>query len=128
MVVGLQVHFRGRMWFYFVREVEETGALVFRSDLFGFANYTGLLSALGLVLLLVLSNDRSLRRLRSGRWKGLQRWNYAVFALAAFHAVAYQVIEKRAVEYAILLGILLIPTVFLQLLGFRTRWRERARE
>jgi sulfoxide reductase heme-binding subunit YedZ len=121
VVVGLQVHFRGKMWFYFVREVEKTNELVLRADLFGFANYTGLLATLLLVLLLALSNDVSLRILKATRWKSLQRWNYALFMLVVIHGIAYQVIETRGPSYVLLLAVLVVLTVVLQLAGYRER-------
>ncbi|CAN5508740.1 hypothetical protein BH24GEM3_BH24GEM3_01080 [soil metagenome] len=126
VVIGLQVHFRGRMWFYFVREVEETKELVLRADLFGFANYTGLLATLVLVLLLALSNDLSLRRLKAGRWKALQRWNYALFTLTVVHGIAYQVIEDRKAGYVVLLAVMAGLAIVLQLAGVRERRRKAA--
>ncbi|MBA4159583.1 MAG: hypothetical protein H0X65_19215, partial [Gemmatimonadetes bacterium] len=56
----------------------------------------------GGVLLLALSNDLSLRLLKAGRWKTLQRWNYALFALTVVHGIAYQVIEDRKAGYVVL--------------------------
>lgn len=88
--LGLNVHLRGRMWLYFVNESHRL-----RHDLFGFANYTGAVAAMVFALLLLLSNDISLRRLGANRWKSLQRWSYAAAALTGAHAVAYQQIEKR---------------------------------
>jgi sulfoxide reductase heme-binding subunit YedZ len=126
VVIGLQVHFRGRMWFYFVREVEETKELVLRADLFGFANYTGMLATFVLLLLLALSNDLSLRRLKAGLWKALQRWNYGLFALVAIHGVAYQVIEDRKAGYVALLATMAGLAIVLQLAGVRERRRRSA--
>ncbi len=126
VVIGLQVHFRGKMWFYFVREVEETKELVLRADLFGFANYTGMLATLVLILLLALSNDLSLRRLRAGRWKALQRWSYALFALVVVHGFAYQAIEDRKTGYVALLAFMVGLALVLQLAGFRGRKRKAA--
>ena len=124
VVVGLQVHFRGRMWMYFVREVEETADLVLRTDLFGFANYTGLLATFILLLLLALSNDFSLRRLKASRWKALQRWNYGLILLVVIHGAAYQLIEQRRVSYVVLLSLLVATTLLVQLAGFRQRRRR----
>jgi sulfoxide reductase heme-binding subunit YedZ len=63
-------------------------------DLFGFANWSGLAATLVLVLLLVISNDISLRALGSRRWKAWQRWTYWAGALVVVHGLAYQWIEK----------------------------------
>jgi methionine sulfoxide reductase heme-binding subunit len=124
VVVGVQVHFRGRMWMYFVREVEETAELVLRTDLFGFANYTGLLATFVLLLLLALSNDFSLRHLKAARWKALQRWNYGLILMVVIHGAAYQVIEQRRVSYIVLLSFLVATTLLVQLAGFRQRRRR----
>jgi len=98
--VGLNVHLRGRMWLYFVDTRNHL-----RRDAFGFGNYTGAVAALVIALLLVLSNDLSLRKLGADRWKSLQRWAYAGIALTTLHAIAYQEIEKRVVPFeAIIYG------------------------
>ena len=69
VVVGLQVHLRGKMWEYFVRPMK--GVLLPRIDPFGVANYTGLTAGLILIALLVTSNDASLRRLGTERWRSV---------------------------------------------------------
>jgi len=117
---GLNVHLRGRMWLYFVDAHNRL-----RRDPFGFGNYTGLVAAVVLALLLALSNDLSLRKLGSKRWKFLQRWAYLAIGLTAAHAVLYQGIEKRAPAFLVILyGVLLIVLV-LQLAGLSKR-RARA--
>jgi sulfoxide reductase heme-binding subunit YedZ len=92
-----------------------------RHDTFGWANHLGLLAGLLLVLLLLLSNDWSLARLGARRWKGLQRWNYAVFALAIAHAVLYQVLEKRIIGWVMTFAILSALVIAMQVAGFRSR-------
>src|SRR5262249_8608454 len=72
VIVGLQVHWKGRFWIYFVYPSEENRFFPIRYDPFGFANYTGLGATLILAMLLALSNDMSLRRLGTKRWKSLQ--------------------------------------------------------
>ena len=56
--------------------------VLLRHDLFGFADYTGLSSALVLVPLLATSSDYVLRAMGTPCWKQLQRWNYSAFVLA----------------------------------------------
>src|SRR3974390_572773 len=80
--VGQCVHLRGRPWLYYVYGAQEHHRGL-RNDLFGFSNYTGAIAVVLLAALLATSNDYSLRRFGSTGWKSLQRWNYAVFALAA---------------------------------------------
>src|SRR3569833_1697635 len=74
-VIGNCVHLRGRPWLYYIYE-HWTKAHVqpFRHDIFGLANYTGLVSALVLLTLLATSDDASLRALGTQGWKSLQRW------------------------------------------------------
>lgn len=93
VVFGLQVHMRGRMWTLFLRENLDFPFI--RFDLFGAANYTGLIATLVLVMLLAASNDWSLQFLGWEKWKRLQRWNYVLFPIVFLHGVLYQVIEKR---------------------------------
>jgi methionine sulfoxide reductase heme-binding subunit len=119
-VVGWQVHMKHR-YLYWLREVKETGGLAVRTDLFGFANHTGLVAVLIAALLLALSNDRSLRALGTPRWKGLQRWNYALIVLVAAHGVAYQVVEKRKAPFVVTFAAMLLVVAGLQLVGYRAR-------
>ncbi len=122
VVIGLQVHM-GNMLLYFFREAGEAGRLVLRVDLFGFANYSGLLASIIIVFLLALSNDVSLRALGSRRWKALQRWNYALIILVIIHSIAYQVIESRQSLYLVLFGIIVLSIAVFQTAGFRRRRR-----
>lgn len=117
VAVGWQVHM-GNMLLYFFKEDKITKELTLRSDLFGFANYTGLVGAIILVMLLALSNDLTLRKLKAPRWKYWQRWNYIFYLLVIIHAVSYQVIEKRAMPYPLFLAILITPVLVLQLIGY----------
>jgi sulfoxide reductase heme-binding subunit YedZ len=122
-VVGLQVHMKS-LWLYFFREITGPQAWSLRRDQFGLANYTGLAAALLLVFLVALSNDVSLKRLGAPRWKSLQRWNYALFALVLVHGILYQVIEKRTLPWPIWLGALALAAVILQVAGIAATWRR----
>src|SRR6267378_7250165 len=115
--IGLNVHLRGRPWLYFVDEDHHV-----RYDLFGIGNDSGLLAALLFLLLLAISNDLSLRRLGTRRWKSLQRWTYVAMALTLMHAVAYQFIEKRQAAYDALLWGTIAATAVLQVGGW---WRTK---
>lgn len=121
-LIGWQVHMPHR-YLYWLREVEGANALRPRADLFGFANYTGLVAVLVAAMLLLLSNDHFLAKLGTTRWKSLQRWNYALFALVLVHGVAYQVIEKRKPPLIIALSGLVLAALVLQLRGY---YRRRA--
>jgi len=123
-VIGLQVHAPGRMWTYFVYPVEKARGFPLRLDSIGWANHLGLLAGLLLLLLLLLSNDWSLTRLRVRRWKRLQRWNYAVFGRVLAHGVLYQVLEKRIVGWTITFAILNLLIIELQVAGFREHRKQ----
>jgi sulfoxide reductase heme-binding subunit YedZ len=126
VVIGLQAHFRGHMLQYFFYPPTERHSLGgLRGDLFGFANYTGLIATGLVALLLALSNDLSLRRLGGRRWKSIQRWNYALFALVVIHGVVYQVLEQRTLPYPVLFGVMVAGVVVIQFAGFRQQ-RQRS--
>jgi len=124
-VIGQCVHLRGRPWLYYVYgRQEHHHTFPIRHDLFGLANYTGLFSVILLAALFATSNDFSLRVLGTPRWKRLQRWNYAVFALAAVHAIGYFAIEKQEFPFIVLVGALLGIAIALQAAGFMLRYKD----
>jgi len=125
--VGQFVHLRGRPWLYYVYENWRGEHLLpVRYDVFGLANYAGLLAFLILLLLLATSNDASLRKLGTPGWKKLQRWNYAVFALTAIHTFLYQKgIERQTLPFlAISIGAVTL-TLIVQYKGFQLRRRSQ---
>ena len=124
-VIGQDVHLRGRPWLYYVYGPREAHNFPLRHDLFGFSNYTGLFSALVVLLLLGTSNDYAMRALGTPRWKQLQRWNYFAFALAGAHALGYQATEKQKSPFmAVVLASLLITAV-LQTIGYAFRRKNK---
>lgn len=126
VVIGLQVHM-GNMLLYFFWDVGDGKNLYLRTDLFGFANYVGLAAVFIIFLLLSLSNDFSIRRLGSKRWKFLQRSNYGLFLLVVVHSVAYQIIENRKLLYLLLFGVIVSGTSAIQLFGL-LRQKNKRRE
>ncbi len=90
--VGLTVHLRGRMWMYFFKRLHP---LQIQRSMFGAANYTGLIAALLFAMLLLISNDLSLRTMGARRWKRWQRWAYAAAVLTVAHGVLFQQVEAR---------------------------------
>jgi methionine sulfoxide reductase heme-binding subunit len=108
------------MWMYFLRKLHP---MALQNTLFGFANYTGLVAALLFLMLLLISNDISLRALGIKKWKSAQRWTYVAFAMTIGHGVAYQWIEKRHVLWAILFATFTMMVVVVQLAGF---WRKKS--
>lgn len=110
--VGLTVHLRGRMWMYFFRRLHP---LAIQSTQFGAANYIGAVSALLFILLLVISNDLSLRSLGTRRWKSLQRWTYIAAILAVVHGILFQLVEKRHLPWVIVFATIIAVAVVIQL-------------
>jgi methionine sulfoxide reductase heme-binding subunit len=126
VVVGLQVHLGGRIAHYFLEASGSgSGTGAPRTDDFGFANHTGLAATLVVILLLALSNDRSLRWFGPRRWKALHRSAYALFALVVAHALLYQDVEDRAEPVVWLFGLAVTAVVALQLAGAARRAASR---
>ena len=120
--IGLTVHLRGRMWMYFFKRLHP---LAIQNTEFGAANYIGAVSALLFVLLLVISNDLSLRSLGTRRWKSLQRWTYAAAILAVAHGVLFQLVEKRHISWVVVFALIIAITSAIQFAGYLLRRRLR---
>ena len=123
VAVGQFVHLRGRPWLYYIYENwQQKYALPMRHDLFGLANFTGLLAAFILLALFATSNDAALRKLSTPGWKQLQRWNYACFGLTAIHTLTYQTgIESQPFGFIAIAMLCMLITVIVQFRGFRRR-------
>jgi sulfoxide reductase heme-binding subunit YedZ len=118
------MHFTGRPWLYFVEEVGESFAIRFGN--FGLANYTGLFGLLILILLLVISNDYSLGKLKALKWKNLQRFTYLLFILVIAHSVFYRLnAGKEDLIMYLYLPLFLVILVF-QLVGIWLKMKKRA--
>lgn len=123
-VLGLQVHMRGEIARYFLHAGETPALARVRFDLFGLANHTGAVAALGLLVLLAVSSDASLRRLGQPRWKGVQRLTYPVAILTVLHGAAYQWLERRRLVLVLAFALVVALVTVLQGAGAR-RWRAR---
>lgn len=119
--IGQFVHLRGRPWLYYVYGLRSKHFFPLRHDLFGLANYTGLIATLLLLGLLATSSDYALRAMGTPRWKQLQRWNYAVFGFTVIHAAAYQLTEKQKLPWILIVAGAAAATIALQVIGFRQR-------
>lgn len=126
VVIGLQRHLPGQMLSYFVWP-DDRHPVPLRYDLFGLANWTGLWATAVIGVLLVFSNDLSLRRLGTRLWKAIQRWNYAAFVTVAAHTALYQLVEDRTSSW-VAAGILLILVVTAAQLAGYARHRAAAIE
>ncbi len=97
----------------------------FRLGPFGWANHVGLIATLLIILLLAISNDYSVRKLGTRRWKSLQRWTYYFVGLLAIHSVLYQLVEHRPVPFVVLFSALMVLGLAIQLYGVRLFRRLR---
>lgn len=111
VALGLQIHMRGQMWLYFLPPSFPTPMV--RADLFGAANYLGLIAALLVAVLLSISNDLSLQWL-GPHWKPIQRWNSVIFATTLAHVLAYQIMEHRTNLWFALDGLVALSVLILR--------------
>lgn len=118
---GLFVHMRGNMWQYF--SVQTSTGYKIRLDDFGIANYTGLLSALLVVALIVTSNDYFIFKLRAKKWKNFQRLSYLMFILAIIHVIYYR-LNNLGLVYTFYLP-MVACVLALQISGFTIRIKNK---
>ena len=118
VITGLQVHMGGHFMKYFLY-LDDKHAVPVRYDLFGFSNWTGLFATVLLIMLLVISNDVSLRAMGSARWKAWQRWTYPAAVLIVAHTLGYYVTEKNHTRYLIAFVVVTVGVLGLQLDGRR---------
>jgi methionine sulfoxide reductase heme-binding subunit len=109
---GLQMHMGGNILAYFFHP---DGSIMF--NLFGQANYLGLAGTIVLILLTVISNDLSLRRLKGKTWKWLQRTNYLLAPLVFLHALWYHDVARRERAFVYATYALIVFTIVIQLAG-----------
>lgn len=126
-LVGLQVHAAHRYEYWF-RKVAGSALFLPRLDPFGLANYAGIVGVGIILMLLALSNDRSLRALGAKRWKGLQRWNYVLAGVVLAHTIAYEIIERRAPGFVAVSAIIVLVTGGFQWFAWQRHREERARK
>ena len=125
VVVGVQIHMGNALLYFFTQEY--AGApLIWRTDIFGLANDTGLVASLVILMLLALSNDLSLRLLGKGKWKNLQRLSYLGFWLVIAHGVIYQSIENRRFPFTVAFAAATGIVVVTQIAGLLLRMRQRS--
>ena len=118
VIFGLQVHFTGKMWLYFLPSPDGAYNFPLRIDPFGLTNYAGLGATLILVLLLALSSNAALRSLGARKWKSLQRWNYLGAVLVVAHGAVYQILEKRTAGFVVAFAGIGLLALVMQVAGF----------
>lgn len=121
VIFGLQRHFDGKFWLYFVRVAEQGQGFTLHYDVFGLSNYSGLIATLICITLLVLSNNMSLKMLGAARWKNIQRYNYVLFFLVFIHGILFQLSVERSWEYVMTVGLIFIVVMGFQWKGYKLR-------
>lgn len=118
-ITGLFVHLRGKTWLYFLNQTENGYSI--RLDNFGLANYSGLISALIIMLLLIISSDYLIKKLNPDNWKKIQRLSYLMFILTLIHCYFYRIGKDNLhVFYWFYLPLFTIVLTF-QLIGIHLR-------
>jgi DMSO/TMAO reductase YedYZ heme-binding membrane subunit len=74
--------------------------------------------------LLATSSDAALRQFKAGRWKWLQRLNYALFVLVLLHAFFYGALLRMSSPFTLLLILIVLAVIAGQTVGI-WRWRRR---
>lgn len=120
--IGLTVHLRGRMWMYFFSHLHP---LKIQNSKFGLANYVGAVAALLFLGLLTISNDLSLRSLKSRRWKSLQRWTYLAAVLTVLHGALFQSVESRQAPWLAAYWLLVAVALGFQAAGYAAVRKKR---
>jgi methionine sulfoxide reductase heme-binding subunit len=121
VVFAFTLHFNGEILLYFI----EPETLAIRGDRFGISNILGALATIILTLLLVTSNDYSLKKLKGKSWKTLQRLNYFLGFLVVLHTLLYQQMSRRESFFTSITVLLILALLLLQALGI---WLYRAKE
>jgi sulfoxide reductase heme-binding subunit YedZ len=122
-VAGLFVHLRGKNWQYFLNKTEHGYSI--RLDSFGLANYTGLISALILLILLITSNDYFFKKLNQSYWKNIQRLSYLMFILALIHCFYYRIVKENLnLIYWIYIPLFITVLIF-QMIGVYLKLSDR---
>jgi len=122
---GFQVHLGGEIVRYFFEVVDHGYRPLL--NLFGLSNYVGAAATLVLVTLLTLSNDLTLRWLKGGWWKWLQRLNYILILLVVAHTFGYQVVVERALILPLATVGLVVLVLAAQATGILISWSRRRR-
>ena len=123
-VTGLFVHLRGKMWLYFV--IENNNRHSINLEKFGIANYTGVLAAVLIIILIIISNNYSLRKLKASRWKNLQRLSYLMFILVLIHAILYSIVSDHVSYVLNLYTPIILAVLIFQLIGIKIILQKRA--
>ncbi|MBI1281888.1 MAG: hypothetical protein GC179_27430 [Anaerolineaceae bacterium] len=127
VIAAIAMTTRGNIVYLFLRpKAEGIGYNLLLSPA-GVSNNIGLVATIILVILLVLSNDYFLIKLKGKRWKFLQRFNYGLAVLAFIHTVLYQQLDNRSSTFVTFTYIFAIALLSIQLAGFFVSRTRRAK-
>jgi sulfoxide reductase heme-binding subunit YedZ len=90
-----------------------------RTALFTWGTIAGLVVGVLLLILLAVSNDKTLQWLGIRWWKRVHRLSYLAFALTAAHGLAFQALESRAGSLIALVVLGTLAIFVLQMTGVR---------
>ena len=126
-VVASFIHVDGLLfWRSFLRTAPTLAdPLPLKLNRIGQANYVGLAQLSIIVLLLLLSNNWTLRKLGTKRWKNLQRLTYVAMAFILLHAFVYHRIEARLWSFRWPVYALFLAVFIVQAAGFFSYRRRR---
>jgi sulfoxide reductase heme-binding subunit YedZ len=119
VVIGLQVHLRGKMWEYFV--LPWRGVFLPRIDGFGIANYIGGVATILFIVLLATSNDASFRRLGARKWQRVHQTVAWTLSLTLLHAALFQWVEKRQLSIVVAFVLVSVLLVVMRVAAYRAR-------
>jgi sulfoxide reductase heme-binding subunit YedZ len=98
-------------------------------NLFGISDMFGLVAALVVLFLMVLSNNYFLKKLKGKNWKKMQRFNYLLFGVALLHTLLQQVNNERGITMIVGVIALALGVMVAQAIGFVIyRKREQQRK
>lgn len=119
MMLGLQVHFAGKVWLYFLYPADQQHLIPFRYGPFGITNYLGVIATLMVLYLLYLSRNTVLKRYGVQKWKRHQKLTYFYATAVVVHGFVYQYLEKRSLVFVVLCIVMVLAAAILQWQGYR---------
>lgn len=118
VIAAIAMTTRGNIVYLFLRPKPEGVGYNLLLSPTGVSNNIGLVATVILVILLILSNDYFLIKLKGKRWKFLQRFNYGLAILAFIHTVLYQRLDNRSQTFVTFTFILAVALLCIQGVGF----------
>ncbi len=88
-----------------------------RDQLYLWGTIFGYVVAVLILVLLLISSDRALRKIGTRWWKRLQRLAYVIFVATVAHAFAFQVLESRPLVWVVTVAAVFIAVLAMQIAG-----------